>query len=69
MTTMLRELRRGLGLTQREVAKRAGIDIQRVSVAERSLDPGRISLKTGIPLCEALGVDPSDVLNNESLTV
>ncbi len=61
--THLRQLRQERGLTQREVAARAGIDIQRISSAERSPDPKRISIGTALPLARALGIEPSEILN------
>jgi transcriptional regulator with XRE-family HTH domain len=69
MTTHLRQVRKEQGLTQRQVAMRAGLDIQRVSLAERSLDPRRISVGTAIPLARALGIEPSEILNDKSLTI
>lgn len=69
MTTHLRRLRLEQGLTQKEVAVRAGLDVQRVSLAERSLDPRRISVGTAVPLARALGIEPYEILNGEPLAV
>lgn len=63
--TKLRRLREGLDITQRELAKRCGIDQQRISAAERAPNPARISIGTAIPLARALGIEPSEILNDK----
>jgi len=67
MTTHLRRLRQERGLTQMQVAQRAGIDVQRVSLAERALNPRRISIGTGLALADALGVPPSEIMSEPSV--
>jgi transcriptional regulator with XRE-family HTH domain len=62
-------MRMATGLSQSELARKAGIDQQRVSAAERSLDPRRISVGTALPLARALGIEPSEILNGEPLHV
>ena len=52
----LKELRRGLGLTQVEVAKRLGVSQNRVSQMERG-DLGQLRIDTLRRYAEALGVD------------
>jgi transcriptional regulator with XRE-family HTH domain len=66
VTTRLREMRRAAGLSQVELARKAGIDQQRVSAAERSLDPRRISAGTIIPVARALGIKPEDIMNEST---
>jgi transcriptional regulator with XRE-family HTH domain len=60
-------MRQREGWTQRELAQRAGLDVQRVSQAERSLNPARISAGTVLPLASAYGVDPSEIIADEPL--
>lgn len=52
----LKELRRSLGLTQVEVAKRLGVSQNRVSQMERG-DLGQLRIDTLRRYAEALGVD------------
>ncbi|MGB4777357.1 helix-turn-helix domain-containing protein [Microbacterium sp.] len=52
----LKELRRSLGLTQVEVAKRLGVSQNRVSLMERG-DLGQLRIDTLRRYAEAFGVD------------
>ena len=59
----LKELRKAAGLTQQGLANAIGANIsqiQKLESGERSLE--NITLKNGIALAEALGVDPQDLL-------
>jgi transcriptional regulator with XRE-family HTH domain len=69
MVTRLRQMREREGWTQRELAERAGLDVQRISLAERSLNPGRISARTVLPLAAAYGVDPAEIIADEPLSM
>jgi transcriptional regulator with XRE-family HTH domain len=62
MVTQLRRLRLSEGWTLAELSERTGLQIQRLSLAERSLNPGRISANTVIPLASVYGVEPSEII-------
>ena len=60
---ILREKRESLNLTQREVAKAAGITLQqyqRLECGERILQ--NASLKVAIPVCAVLGINPFEFI-------
>lgn len=53
-------LRKGLGLVQKQLAARAGTSTSQISRYERgTAEP---SLSRLLPLCQALGVTPNDLL-------
>ena len=59
----LREIREALGIEQIVVAERLGVTKQMVSMMERGLR--KINLDQFVEWCEALGVKPSEVLEEE----
>ena len=59
----LRELRAAAGLTQAQVAERAGLDVSMVQNLERPSDGGNPRLTTLLALADALGVSPPDLID------
>ena len=67
--TRLRRIREDRGLSQVGLAALVpGLNQQRISRAERTLAPRRISAGTAIALATALDIPPAEILN-DPLTV
>ncbi len=64
-TEKLRRLRRQAALSQQELAERAGTTQETISRLERGHHSARG--RTLRRLAEALGVEPADLMNGESL--
>lgn len=60
----LREARKTAGLTQVQLAKRAGVRQATVSDLETG-KPGRIDLEVLDSLCRVLGLEPGDLLRRD----
>lgn len=58
---VLRQARTDAGMTQDEVAAKAGIDRSYLSDVERG--EGAVSLEVFLGICQAIGVSASDVLS------
>ena len=59
----LKELRKAKGLTQQSLADAAGVNISQVQKLESGeINVGNITLKNGLALANALGVDPAVLL-------
>lgn len=60
----LKELRQSKGLTQQALADAIGINISQVQKLEAgTIKAENISLRNGLALADALGVEPEDLLN------
>ena len=62
----LKELRESRGLTQQELAERAGLTYQRISAYERGdNDPANMTLRVAVRLGKALGIrDLAQILDD-----
>lgn len=63
MKYTLKSLRESRGLTQAELARRAGVDIRRVQRLEKGeIRAKNLSLETAIAICKALNITPEKLI-------
>lgn len=59
----VKRLRKALGITQRELAEKTGINLRQIQKYESGeYDTGNMTLKNAVAFAEALGCDAKDLL-------
>lgn len=62
----LKEARQAAGLTQRKLAEEAGVNMSLIAKLEGGVyNPGNITARSYMGICDALGIDPHDFLPEE----
>ena len=59
----MKRLRKALGITQRELAEKTGINLRQIQKYESGeYDTGNMTLKNAVAFAEALGCDAKDLV-------
>ena len=63
MSNNLKELRKAVGLTQAELAKKSGVNLSMIQFYEQGFkDLNKAAFETGLRIAEALDCDPRDLI-------
>ena len=63
----LKDIRKAKGFTQQALADASGVFIRQIQKIEAGeIDIEKVSLKNGVAIAAALGVDPKDLMQNQA---